>query len=328
MPSSASDKIDVSRPSHDQVRQQLARILSNPELGLSRRSRCFLEYIVNETLAGRRDYLKAFTIAQDVFGRNAHFDAQNDPCVRVEAGRIRRQLERYYLVDGAEDPILIGVPKGRYTPTFQFVRNVSLIPAGSGHNPPVSSEIVTNQTVAPTLGKQQRVERWHWQLIALIAVITVTVLAAFMLAQFASAHRSLRPISATQGRSVIIVTGFDTRSEQPAVEDISRGLTDEIVVHLVRHKDLIVKIDKATPFTEDTPSAASYTLEGSMMLEQQKLRTAARLVRRTDGAILWAKNYDFDLGERSPLDIQSAVAADIAIAVAQPGRGGGGESRE
>jgi hypothetical protein len=52
--------------------------------------------------------LKAFTIAQAVFGRDGNFGAQKDPYVRIEAGRIRRELEHYYLVAGSSDRIASG----------------------------------------------------------------------------------------------------------------------------------------------------------------------------------------------------------------------------
>ena len=52
--------------SQEEVQQQLERILSSREFRLPERTRKFLEFVVTETLAGRRDYLKAFTIAQAV----------------------------------------------------------------------------------------------------------------------------------------------------------------------------------------------------------------------------------------------------------------------
>jgi adenylate cyclase len=39
----------------------------------------------------------------------------------VEAGRLRRALERYYLTAGKNDPVHINIPKGGYIPTFQTV---------------------------------------------------------------------------------------------------------------------------------------------------------------------------------------------------------------
>ena len=79
----------------------------------------FLGFIVAESLEGRADRLKEFTIATEVFGRDDSFDPQTNTIVRVEAGRLRRRLERYYLTDGAADPIRIDLPKGAYVPLFR-----------------------------------------------------------------------------------------------------------------------------------------------------------------------------------------------------------------
>ena len=54
---------------------------------------------VEQTLAGCASQLKGYTIATAVFERGASFDAQADPVVRTEAARLRRALERYYLVE-------------------------------------------------------------------------------------------------------------------------------------------------------------------------------------------------------------------------------------
>jgi hypothetical protein len=101
------------------VRRGLERILASPGFDASARNRRFLEYIVEETLAGRADRLKGLSIAIDVFGRDATIDPQHDPVVRIEAAKLRRSLERYYLIAGQDDPIRIDIPKGAYVPTFE-----------------------------------------------------------------------------------------------------------------------------------------------------------------------------------------------------------------
>src|SRR5688500_7518948 len=82
------------------------------------RQRRLLSPVGEETLAGRGDRIKAYSIAVEVFGRDMAFDPQTDPIVRIEAGHLRRGLERYYLTAGHGDPILITIPKGGYVPTF------------------------------------------------------------------------------------------------------------------------------------------------------------------------------------------------------------------
>ena len=84
------------------------------------RNRRFLEYVVEETLAGRAERLKEYTIATTVFGRAESFDPGLDPVVRMEARRIRRALERFYLIEGeAGGSVRIGMPSGGYVPDFQ-----------------------------------------------------------------------------------------------------------------------------------------------------------------------------------------------------------------
>ena len=100
------------------VRTHLERVLHSPHFDASTRSREFLQYVVEEVLAGRVAYLKQAAIAVEVFGRKPDFDAVIDPIVRVQAGRLRRSLERYYLLSGDTDAIRIELPKGSYAPVF------------------------------------------------------------------------------------------------------------------------------------------------------------------------------------------------------------------
>jgi hypothetical protein len=100
------------------IRSQLERILASNDFKVPGRNRKFLSYVVEETLAGRADRIKAYSIAIEAFGRDASFDPQSDPVVRIEAGHVRRALERYYLTGGQLDPLLISIPIGGYIPTF------------------------------------------------------------------------------------------------------------------------------------------------------------------------------------------------------------------
>ncbi|TJV15109.1 MAG: hypothetical protein E5Y16_33245, partial [Mesorhizobium sp.] len=102
----------------EDCRAQLARILNSADFDATGRERRFLSHVVEETLAGRGDRIKAYSIAVEVFGRDMSFDPQTDPIVRIEAGHLRRGLERYYLTAGQDDPILITIAKGGYVPTF------------------------------------------------------------------------------------------------------------------------------------------------------------------------------------------------------------------
>jgi adenylate cyclase len=98
----------------------LEKIVGSPDLQNASRLREFLRFVVNEGLDGRADSLKAYTIGIEVFDRPDNFDPITDTIVRVNAGKLRRALERYYLGPGRQDKILISIPKGRYIPVFQI----------------------------------------------------------------------------------------------------------------------------------------------------------------------------------------------------------------
>ena len=108
-----------NKPASKAIRDQLERILQSAEFRASDKQRKFLSFVVDETLEGRASQLKGYTVAVAVYGRAETFDPQVDPIVRVEAGRLRRALERYYLTAGKNDPVRIKIPKGGYVPTFQ-----------------------------------------------------------------------------------------------------------------------------------------------------------------------------------------------------------------
>ena len=98
----------------------LERILASGDFDASSRSRAFIRFIVEETLAGRQERLSQDAIATRVFGRRADFDPTVDPIVRIQAGRLRRSLERYYLLTGAQDPVRIELPRGTYIPVLRW----------------------------------------------------------------------------------------------------------------------------------------------------------------------------------------------------------------
>jgi hypothetical protein len=71
------------------IREQLVRILNSGPFHQSQRRQRFLEYLVNETLAGRGERLKGYNVALEVFDRPETFDPTVDPLVRIEAARLR-----------------------------------------------------------------------------------------------------------------------------------------------------------------------------------------------------------------------------------------------
>ena len=81
------------QPAADDVRAQLERILGSDAFYRSRRMSRFLTYIAEQELRGIGNPSQ-LQIAAEVFDRRSGFNPSENPIVRVEAARLRRELEQ------------------------------------------------------------------------------------------------------------------------------------------------------------------------------------------------------------------------------------------
>jgi hypothetical protein len=97
-----------------ELKQQADRIVRSGAFRGSEILRHLLSYLAERAVAGATEPVKVREIATVVFGRSEDFDSQTDSIVRVHTGRLRSKLAEYYLSEGAEDPLVISIPKGNY----------------------------------------------------------------------------------------------------------------------------------------------------------------------------------------------------------------------
>ena len=113
---------DICEPkllfSVDAVEKQLERIFHDPHFTESVILKKFLSFIVQETIHGRSNQLKEYTIAVNVLNKSQNFNPQENGIVRIHAGRLRHALCKYYTEIGHNDQIIITIPKGKYVPVF------------------------------------------------------------------------------------------------------------------------------------------------------------------------------------------------------------------
>lgn len=108
------------------MREHVERVLCAPEFNQSHRMQAFLRFVVDETLAGRGEQLKAYTIGVSVYRKGDGFDPSTDPIVRVDARRLRRKLQAHYADSGAGERLRIDIPKGQYAPRFKWLNRESI----------------------------------------------------------------------------------------------------------------------------------------------------------------------------------------------------------
>jgi len=295
------------------VRAQLERIRSSAEFQVPERARSFLSYIVDQTLAGRADRIKAYSIATEVFGRDATFDAQNDPIVRIEAGRIRQALEKYYLTAGVKDPIRITVPKGGYVPIFEAMADAETLETAKSENRADADR-----------GDLGRIFLAYPSLCA-AAILAVAVLVGYFVPTSTSGSSSSTAKPVTIGAlpaPKLQVEQFEDLAGTPTSAVVARGLTEELIGQLARFREITVM---APSRAGDPPGSiasgdypARFRLEGSVRTSPDRLRLVARLVEIGDDRIIWSNIYDEKLDVRQLVELQESLARDVSLALAQP----------
>ncbi|TCU20404.1 adenylate cyclase [Rhizobium sullae] len=299
-------------PGPDEIRAQLARIISSPEFPKAGRGAAFLTFVVEEALSGRAQRLKGYTVAVEVFKRSDGF-TQDDPVVRIEAGRLRRTLERYYLVAGQRDPIKIDIPKGGYAPSFAW--NDAAIRDRK-------EAAVENPGKRPGQGWL----RPQLPILAgLVGVVCTAALTYWATDSFVAGARQSN-VTEVPDEPTLVIAPFANLGDGPQAELYTVGLTEELLTALPRFKEIRVfgrETSKSLPPEVQASEVrgglgARYLLAGGVRVSGPRVRVTARLVDTSDGAILWSQNYDDDLTTRELFTIQSDVASKVATAVAQP----------
>ncbi len=89
--------LDLSRPAHDLVmRDECNHILEHPSFQNAPVLSRLLQFLVDETVAGRGNSLKGYSVAVDGLGKPDDFDSYADSYPRVQVCRLRSALEKYY----------------------------------------------------------------------------------------------------------------------------------------------------------------------------------------------------------------------------------------
>jgi hypothetical protein len=193
----------------DQYLEQIDRLVNNHILHGSESLCKLLRYLAMHALSHPGVPLKEYGIATEVFHRPADFDPQLDSTIRVQAGRLRLKLAEYYGSEGADDPILVDLPKGGYVLTFHH--RTSLPPKGLSVAAPHSG----NESTTPAQTSRNLA-------IAVIVLVVLLAAAAAVIAAMVASRTTAEGIATTHSEPVSPVfqtfwSSFVSGPEEPWV---------------------------------------------------------------------------------------------------------------
>ena len=311
-------------PTDEEVRAALAAIQACPSFSSSRQLSLFLAYIVEKTLAGEADRIKAYSIATEALGRPESFDPSVDPIVRVEAGRLRRALEAYYQGEGSDARWRVAIPRGSYVPRFEYSEIVTEAP------PPETVAVEqgggSDQPEAPP---PERVEegggtaRWRsWvagglAVLVLLAAIGLLALrpspggdeaAARLDSPSSAAPSSVQP-AAKPLAPRIYVAPFAVANEL-AIGVSGSQLAAKMATALARFDELTV----VTRLDGD----ADYVVSGTLSATSAEIGAAMLLADRLTGRVVWSSKLTVPRNPIQPSLAIDELVGDVAVAIAQP----------
>src|SRR5262250_3924751 len=106
-------------PELDSSQVQVQRIVSSKAFKTSEVHRNLLTYLSEKSLSGEAQNLKEYTVGLDVFAKPASYDPRQESVVRMHVARLRQKLAEYYRTEGADDPIIVDLPKGGFKVVFE-----------------------------------------------------------------------------------------------------------------------------------------------------------------------------------------------------------------
>lgn len=168
---------------------QIERLIASDLLHGSESLCKLLRYLAVHALDHPGGSVKEYRIATEVFGRSTDFDPRLDSTVRVQTGRLRSKLSEYYAGPGAEDKIIVEIPRGSYGVVFQ-PRLQEAPPA------PISQPVPPVAPLQPAVSAPTRPQRGLSRMalaVVALSMTTVISLTALSVLLWSRAHRTTDP---------------------------------------------------------------------------------------------------------------------------------------
>ncbi|AML50943.1 hypothetical protein [Falsihalocynthiibacter arcticus] len=299
-------------PSSNDVRAQLERVLDSSVFEGSARRRALLRYLVEQTLLGHSEKLKGYSIALDVFDRDESFDPASDPVVRLEAGRLRRSLDTFYVNCGNQDTVRINIPKGAYVAEFAWL---------SGPSMQVSTpdpDAVTPQ--APDDGKTGGLGR-KFKTAVLVTCVLLGLAGALFWFAFPDGESSPKDV---RGATVIVLP-FAALDPSGETHLFAASFAQDLIADLMQFPDLRLfsastsfqQAADADPVALGRELGVSYVVHGNIQTDLDKLLLKAQLADGTTGEVYWTGRFERPLAPSDLYGLRSELSSAVATALGE-----------
>ncbi|XWN31072.1 MAG: hypothetical protein ROR55_27070 [Devosia sp.] len=318
-----------------EILEGLERILNDPDFQSSPRRREMLRYIVHEKVAGRADRLKGISIAHAVFMRGEDFDQQTDPVVRIEARRLRRDLDSYYAGKGTQEPLRITIPKGAYVPFFEVLPSR---PALATTNPAAQTDLpdddqgdqiheAVQQGIAATPRRSVINQRSAFGAAVLVALLLV---GAWVWAGVGGHSTPVqKAVAAVEAEPPgLIVLPFRPLSDAKDDAFLAEGITYELITNLMKFPGFRLFSVPASFAADQTSGPVDlgerygiqYVAQGTLrsMADSDEVRLSVQMVSAQSGLVIWSETFEHVLTAGSLMHTQSEIAARLANLLGAP----------
>jgi TolB-like protein/DNA-binding winged helix-turn-helix (wHTH) protein len=226
---------------------------------------------------------------------------------------------RRLLGDDPKNPrYVVTVPKQGY----RMVAPVTAIAQSPETRPtPVAPATAPIEASRATPSRSLRSSSWKsYAIIALVLALGVVAVLALRRPGEASPPPP-RAATKPDAKSVVVMPFLDL-TETMGEEVFADGMTEELIDKLAKIPDLRVPPPTASFWFKDKQMTiaeiankldVAYVLDGSVRKSGAMLRVAARLVRASDGFVIWSESYDRPADDK--LMIQDDIAGEVRKAL-------------
>jgi len=224
---------------------------------------------------------------------------------------------RRVLGDDAKEPrYIVTVPRQGY-------RMIAAVSAESpGDIRPAASREATEAAPMPVRAITSPRLPWH-RVVVLTGIVASLVALGFIgLSERRSTGSPAQPVAATTPAKSVAVLPFLDLTEAMGEEVFADGMTEELIDKLIRIPGLRVPPPTASFWFKDKQMTVAeianklgvaYLLDGSVRKSGATMRIAARLVRASDGFVVWSETYDRPTDDR--LMVQDDIAGEVRKAI-------------